>query len=140
MSAITASVASTRKPALLDTDLLIDFLRKHPSAAALFEKLPDDCAISTLSVAELHAGVREGVEREALSHLLGTFLQIELDAAIAALGGLLRRDWGRSHGVGLNDALIAATAIHTGRLLLSLNAKHFPMMGKGQLIVPYKKS
>lgn len=134
-----STVASTRKPALLDTDLLIDYLRRHPAAAALFEKLPDDCAISTLSVAELHAGVREGAERHALDALLGTFVQIELSAAIAAHGGLLRRDWGKSHGVGLNDALIAATAMQTERVLLSLNAKHYPMLGKGRLVVPYTK-
>jgi len=134
-----STVTSTRKPALLDTDLLIDYLRKHPSAAALFDKLPDDCAVSTLSVAELHAGVREGAERHALDTLLSTFAAIDLSAEIAAQGGLLRRDWGKSHGVGLNDALIAATAIHTGRVLLSLNARHFPMLGKGRLVVPYTK-
>ena len=136
---MNATITSTRKPALLDTGLLVDFLRKHASAAALFEKLPDDCAISVLSIAELHAGVRDGAEREALSHLLATFLHIDLSATIAAQGGLRRRDWGKSHGVGLNDALIAATAIDTGRVLLSLNAKHFPMLGKGRLVVPYKK-
>ena len=134
-----SAVTSTRKPGLLDSDLLIDFLRKHPSAATLFDKLPDDCAISTLSIAELHAGVREGAERDALNTLLSTFSHIDLSAEIAARGGLLRRDWGKSHGVGLNDALIAATAIHTERVLLSLNAKHFPMLGKGRLVVPYKK-
>ena len=93
-----SAVTSTRKPALLDTDLLIDYLRKHPSAAALFDKLPDDCAVSTLSVAELHAGVREGTERHAVDTLLSTFSAIDLSTEIAAQGGLLRRDWGKSHG------------------------------------------
>ena len=132
-------MATTRKPCLLDTDLLIDYLRRHPKAAALFDKLPDDCAICAMSVAELHAGVREGAERDALNTLLAGFTLIEVSAEIAAQGGLLRRDWGKSHGVGLTDALIAATALHCGRVLLSLNGKHFPMLGKGQLVVPYKK-
>jgi predicted nucleic acid-binding protein len=39
----------------------------------------------------------------------------------------------------LNDALIAATALATGRVLLTLNAKHFPMLSKHQLLVPYQK-
>ena len=133
-----STVNTTRKSALLDTDLLIDFLRKHPLAATLFDKLPDDCAVSTLSIAELHVGVREGAERDALDRLLGTFTHINVNAEIAAQGGLLRRDWGKSHGVGLNDALIAATAMQTARVLLSLNAKHLPMLGKGQLLVPYR--
>ena len=132
-------MATTRKPCLLDTDVLIDYLRKHPKAAAVFDKLPDDCAVCAMSVAELHASVREGAERDALNTLLSSFTLVEVTAEIAAQGGLLRRDWGKSHGVDLNDALIAATALHTGRVLLSLNGKHFPMLGKGQLVVPYKK-
>ena len=134
-----SAVATTRKPCLLDTDVLIDYLHRHPEAAALFQKLPDDCAICAVSVAELHAGVREGAERDGLNTLLSSFTLVELSAEIAAQGGLLRRDWGKSHGVGLNDALIAATALACGRVLLSLNSKHFPMLGKGQLVVPYKK-
>jgi predicted nucleic acid-binding protein len=134
-----SAVTTTRKPCLLDTDVLIDYLRRHPKAAALFDKLPDDCAICAISVAELHAGAREGTERDALDTLLSSFTLIEISAEIAAQGGLLRRDWGKSHGVGLNDALIAATSLHSGRVLLSVNGKHFPMLGKGQLVVPYKK-
>ena len=124
----------------LDTDLLIDHLRRHPSSAALFDRLPQDCAISTVTIAELHAGVREGTERIALDVLISTFVHIAVNAEIAAMGGLMRRDWGKSHGVGLNDALIAATALCSERVLLSLNAKHFPMLAKGQLLVPYAKN
>lgn len=136
----SGAVSYTRKACLLDTDLLIDHLRRNPSAAQLFDRLPQDCAISAVTVAELHAGVREGAERVALDILLSTFAHIDLSTEIAALGGLLRRDWGKSHGVGLNDALIAATALRSERVLLSLNAKHFPMLAKGQLLVPYAKA
>lgn len=132
-------VSTTRKPCLLDTDVLIDYLHKHPKAATLFDKLPDDCAICTISVAELHAGVREGTERDALTTLISSFTLIEVTVEIAVQGGLFRRDWGKSHSVGLNDALIAATALQSERVLLSLNGKHFPMLGKDQLVVPYKK-
>lgn len=135
-----STVTTTLKPCLLDTDVLIDFLRGHVSAQRLFDKLPDDCAVSVVSVAELHAGVREGPERKALDILLATFELIDLSAPIAAQGGLIRRDWGKAHGSGLNDALIAATALATGRVVLTLNAKHFPMLRKAQLVVPYKKT
>lgn len=97
-----STITQARKPALLDTDLLIDYWRRVPSAAALFGKLPDDCAISTLSVADLYAGVREGAERLALDISLGTFSPIDLNAKIAAHGRQPPRDWGKSHGEGLN--------------------------------------
>jgi len=130
-------VASTNKPCLVDSDVLIDYLRGHPDARSLFAQLPDDCAVSTVTVAELHAGVREGAERQALITLLDTFELIDMSAAIAIQGGLFRRDWGKTHGSGLNDALIAATALASGRVLLTLNAKHFPMLVPDQLVVPY---
>jgi predicted nucleic acid-binding protein len=134
------TVTSTRKPCLLDTDVLIDYLRGQPHAQTLFAKLPPDCAVSAVSVAELHVGVREGPERKALALLLDTFELIDLSPTIAAQGGLLRREWDKSHGSGLNDALIAATALSAQRVLLTLNAKHFPMLAKSQLVVPYQKS
>jgi predicted nucleic acid-binding protein len=134
-----STVTTTAKPCLLDTDVLIDYLRGHANAQRLFDKLPEDCALSVVSVAELHAGVREGPERKALETLLATFELIGLSASIATQGGLLRRDWGKTHGSGLNDALIAATALDTGRVLLTLNAKHFPMLRKAQMVVPYQK-
>ncbi len=129
----------TGRPCLLDTDVLIDYLRGQPQAAGLFALLPQDCAVSAVTVAELHVGVREGAERAALKILLGSMEVIDLNTAIASHGGLLRRDWGKSHGIGLNDALIAATALQTKRFLITLNMKHFPMLGASDCAAPYVK-
>ncbi|MBM4294349.1 MAG: type II toxin-antitoxin system VapC family toxin [Deltaproteobacteria bacterium] len=61
---------------------------------------------------------------------------IPVDAEIAQKGGLYRRDYGPSHGVGLADALIAATAeLHQARLV-TLNPRHFPMV---EVAVPFTK-
>ena len=38
---------------LVDTDVWIDFLRGTPQAVAFVSKLPNDVAISSISVAEL---------------------------------------------------------------------------------------
>jgi predicted nucleic acid-binding protein len=124
---------------LLDTDVLIDFLRGEPQAQRFMAKV-DVAAVSAMTVAELHAGVREGKERHALDTLLGTLQLLPLDGETAAIGGLLRRDWGPSHGVGLPDALIAATVIEHGLTLATLNTKHFPMLKGAQLKLPYKKA
>jgi predicted nucleic acid-binding protein len=50
---------------------------------------------------------------------------------------LYRRDYGKSHGVGLADALIAATAELNQATLVTLNQKHFPMII--DIMVPYQK-
>ena len=51
----------------------------------------------------------------------------ELAAAIARLGGLYKRDYGKSHGVSLADAVVAATTTFENAELKTLNVKHYPM-------------
>jgi predicted nucleic acid-binding protein len=93
--------------------------------------------VSALTMAELHAGVRDGEERDQLAELLSIFNQIPVDPETAAEGGLLRRDFGRSHGTGLIDAILAATALKYGLRLVTLNDKHYPMLP--DVVVPYRK-
>ena len=125
---------------LVDTDVWIDFLRGTPQAVAFVSKLPNDVAISSISVAELYAGVRDGVESQALKDLLDTLEIIDLNRDIAQAGGLIRREHGKTHGVGLNDALIAATAVNRNACLHTLNVKHYPNLRKNQVAQPYRKS
>ena len=51
-----------------------------------------------------------------------------------------RREHGKTHGVGLNDALIAATAVNRNACLHTLNVKHYPSLRKNQVVQPYRKS
>jgi len=125
---------------LVDTDVWIDFLRGTPQAVAFVSKLPNDVAISSISVAELYAGVRDGAESQALKDLLDTLEIIDLNRDIAQAGGLIRREHGKAHGVGLNDALIAATAVNRKACLYTLNIKHYPSLRKNQVAQPYRKS
>jgi predicted nucleic acid-binding protein len=125
---------------LVDTDVWIDFLRGTPQAVAFVSKLPNDVAISSISVAELYAGVRDGAETQALSNLLDTLEVIDLNRDIAQAGGLIRREHVKAHGVGLNDALIAATAVNRKACLYTLNMKHYPSLRKTQVVQPYRKT
>jgi predicted nucleic acid-binding protein len=122
---------------LIDTDVLIDYLRGLEQAQNFIASLPEQIYISAITVAELHMGVRNGKERAALTEFLDTMETLALDAELAAEGGLLRRDYGKSHGVGLNDALIAATALKHRLQLVTLNGKHYPMVKN--LLLPYQK-
>jgi predicted nucleic acid-binding protein len=124
-------------PVLIDTDVAIDYLRGHADAVTYIEGLSGNNLISSITVAELYAGVRDGAERTALESFVRAFQVIAIDTAIAERGGLLRRDFGKSHGVGLADALIAASAETKGAIVVTLNAKHFPMLANAH--VPYRK-
>ncbi len=121
---------------LLDTDVLIEFLRNKPGAANYIAGLTFP-SVSAITVAELYAGVRVGKEQIVLDNLVDKLYVIDINSDIAEIGGLYRRDYGKSHGVGLNDALIAATAEIWSKLLVTFNRKHFPMLAN--VVSPYQR-
>jgi hypothetical protein len=125
------------KNLLIDTDVLIDYLRGQPDAIQYLENLAENILISVITVAELYSGVREGKELQILELFLSTFQIIHVSKEIAIRGGLYRRNFGKSHNVGLADALIAATTEIKDATLVTLNQKHFPMISA--VHVPYRK-
>ncbi len=122
---------------LADTDLLIDYLRDQADAVRFLEEHVDEIAISAVTVAELFQGVREGRERVKLAMTLSALVVLPLTPEIAELAGLYRRDFRASCGCGLADCMIAATATHHQRELITMNAKHFTMLSNVR--TPYKK-
>ena len=122
---------------LIDTDVLIDYLRDRAEAVSYLESLTESLLISVITMAELYAGVRKGAERTKLDEFVQAFEVVPVDREVAIEGGLYRRDYMKSHNVGLADALIAATAESRQAALVTLNSKHFPMLAN--VIVPYQK-
>lgn len=72
-----------------------------------------------------------------LDRFIDSFQVVAVDKAIAIRAGIIRRDFGRSHGTGLADAIIAATAEAQQAKLVTLNSKHFQMLQDVE--VPYRK-
>ena len=122
---------------LLDTDVLVDFFRGHSKAVGFVNDHSDQIILSSIVIAEMYAGVKGDAEQTALEDFVSLFRVVPVDAAIAKTGGLYKRDYGKSHGVGLADAILAATATNENAKLKTLNTKHYPML-KG-LRPAYKK-
>ena len=122
---------------LLDTDVLVDFFRGHGKAVAFVNAHSARITLSSIVVAELYAGVKGDAEQAALEDFVSLFRVVPVSAVIAKAGGLYKRDYGKSHGVGLADAILAATAEAENAELKTLNTKHYPML-KG-LRPAYKK-
>ena len=122
---------------LLDTDVLVDFLRGYGKAVAFINAQSSRVILSSIVVAELYAGVKGDSEQAALENFISLFRIVPVSAEIAKAGGLYKRDYGKSHGVGLADAILAATAVAENAVLKTLNTKHYPML-KG-LRPAYKK-
>lgn len=114
---------------LVDTNVLIDVLRGHPPALAWMEKttaLPT--AVSAATVAELHVGADRREGEKAVHALIKSMEVIALDGPMAERAGQWLRRYGKSHGVDLVDAVIAATAHFSGASLITLNDRHYPML------------
>ena len=121
---------------LIDTDVLIEYLRGRDRAVEYLEGLHADLYVSVVSIAELFAGVRGEEEEASLKQFLLTFNVLPVTQKVAQLGGLYRREYRASHGTGIADALIAATAEDSGAGLVSFNRRHFPMV---EITVPYER-
>jgi predicted nucleic acid-binding protein len=122
---------------LVDTDILVDYFKDRPEAVSFVEANIDQIFISSITVAELYQGVRDGTEREALDDFISAVRVLNVDLSIGKTGGLFRRQYMPSHNSGLADCLIAATANEHRLPLKSLNTKHFPMLAEVE--APYTK-
>ncbi|MCP4757338.1 MAG: type II toxin-antitoxin system VapC family toxin [Proteobacteria bacterium] len=122
---------------LPDTDVLVDFFRGHSKAVSFVKANSERIVLSSIVVAELYAGVKGDAEQTALENFISLFHVVPVDTVIAGISGSYNREFGRSHGIGLADAIIAATAEIEKAELKTLNTKHYPML-KG-LRPPYRK-
>lgn len=114
---------------LVDTSVLIDYLRGDERAAILLERQRALAPLhaSEITRLEVLAGMRRGEEAETIG-LLGTLRWHPLDRYIAEGAGALGRRWLPSHHIiDSADLAIAATAIRADRELLTRNVEHFPM-------------
>ncbi len=113
---------------LPDTDVLIDFFRGHDQAVDLINTNSSRIILSAIVVAELYAGIRGSKELSVLQEFISLFEIIPVSLEIAEMGGLYKRDFGKSHGLSLADAVIAASCTLKNAELKTLNVKHYPMI------------
>jgi predicted nucleic acid-binding protein len=113
---------------LLDTDILVDFFRGHSKAVAFVTTHSERIILSSIVVAELYAGVKGNAEQAVLDNFVSLFRVVSVGTEIAKAGGIYKRDYAKSHGVGLADAILVATAEAENAELKTLNTKHYPML------------
>lgn len=115
---------------VLDTDVVIDLLKKKPQAVAQFLLLVDaktSFLISPIVIAEVYAGAfpREHKDVETFFSLCQ---RVGLDADTGRLAGLYANQFGKAfQGISLEDYLLAATAKTQRCPLWTGNRKHYPM-------------
>lgn len=109
----------------LDTDVLVDVVRNFPPALRWLTALPEKPGIPGIVMMELIAGCTNKLELLRTEKITKpyTLYWPTLPDNQAALSYLSQ--FHLSHSLGLEDALIAATAIGQGATLCTFNVKHF---------------
>jgi len=116
--------------AYIDSDVLIWHLRGEKKALRFFTELSQQTGV------ELWVGALQRMEvvffmkpveiKETL-RFLSHFKTQAVTQEIVDKGGELFRKWNPSHGIDINDAVLAATVEVTGGTVYTLNKKHYPM-------------
>jgi hypothetical protein len=116
--------------AYIDSDVLIWHLRGDKRAATLLRGLSRDPDLQlwtgALQRAEVVFFMREN-EVAATMSFLSRFKTQPVTQEIVDKAGQFYRQWHPSHGIDVNDAILAASAVVTGGRIYTLNVKHYPI-------------
>lgn len=115
---------------LFDTDVLI-WLSRGDAKAVKAVNTDSDRVISAVTYMEFLAGCENKQKLAAFQKLLDVydFEIIEISSSISTMAGNLVYQYALSHSLEMGDALIAATAIKKGVMLLTANDKDYRFIG-----------
>lgn len=120
--------------AVIDSDVLIDFLEGSKRAKAELEQY-DDLLYSVVSWVEIICRADTDAEKEAAEFMFDSMMRVELSMEIAQKAVQLRK----SLRLKLPDAIILATADKEGCILVTRNTKDFKASDP-RVRIPYAAS
>lgn len=124
------------KKILIDTNIFIDHLRGYTPAVDFFSSLSQkEVLFSAITESELLAGsINQSTEkRELLLQFLEQWTKISVDNPLAVTAG----DLSRVYKMDIPDAIIAASALQEGSVLITRNIKDFQKIKGLKVIAPY---
>ncbi|MBB3057072.1 type II toxin-antitoxin system VapC family toxin [Mucilaginibacter gotjawali] len=116
---------------ICDTDVMIDYLDhlqiRHQAAKYILDNLIglDFVTLSAVTKMELIAGAPNKAGLGKLNKNISRFNILLINPDITSLTIQLIENYKLSHNLAMPDALIAATALHTGFKLFTFNLKDF---------------
>ena len=118
------------KPLLLDTNVIVDALRKRNERHLVVDHLLDQgqpLASCPTTLTEIYAGMRPSEEKPTRA-FMKSLLFLAITEDIAEQAGRLKAQYAkRGRTLSFQDASIAAVCIAYGCTLVTENAKDFPM-------------
>ena len=111
---------------LCDTNVLIEAFKGNEKIIKKIEHIGiENIGISSVTVMELYYGVLNKRELNKIKKEINALTIVHFSDAISKLAVRLIENYGKSHGLQIPDAIIAATALSFEWKLLTLNIKDF---------------
>jgi hypothetical protein len=124
---------------LIDTDLLVDLGKEFKPAIAFFGNLSLEITvhISVVTKMELLVGCRNKIELRRTEQFIKNFSLLPIRPEDSLLACQFLADYYLSHGIGIMDCFIGASAIGRKIPLATRNKKHFSALPGLTIITPY---
>ena len=116
---------------LLDTDTCIGILRQRPGMVARLQAVaPNECAVSTITIYELMAGVARAAdpkkERAKIEAFAKMVVELPFDRKSAETAGAVRSDLeAKGQVIGPYDLLLAGHCLSLGLTFVTNNVREF---------------
>ena len=115
-----------KKILMLDTNIVIDFLRQKPEVITFIDNYgKENLAISPIVAMEIYQGVLDKTDLDRTRKRLKGFATLDLNNEIISLALQLQLRYILSHRMGIPDSIIAATALIFNLELRTYNLKDF---------------
>ena len=126
MSPLTSTASEGGGLVVVDTDVLIWYMRGDPKAARAIDGL-GPFSISSINYMELLQGIRDKDELRILKKFISdrSVEIMHVSEGISQRAIYYMEQLSLSHHLRMADALIAATASLSGAILLTANHKHY---------------
>ena len=125
---------------LVDTDIMVDIMRRHPPSMAWLDSLGAEVVgIAGLVAMELLQGCRNREEQQRLEGFLRPYQRYWPSQHDCARAFDDFASYYLSHRLGILDALIAETAVGLGVQLATFNTKHYGVLTALQTTQPYAR-
>lgn len=124
---------------LIDSDILIDYLRLYPAAQEFLEGLPvKERALAVISQLELLQGCRKKEEEAMIDRFLKHFKIFPITPKISERALRVFREGRWKTQLSIPDSFIAATALSHHLTLVTRNEKHYAWIPGLVLKKPYR--
>jgi predicted nucleic acid-binding protein len=121
---------------IVDADVMIEVLRKNPTAATFLrnEIGAFNIVLSAVTIAEIQQGATNKENLQQINRILRQYIILPVEYQISNIFTNLVHKYVLSHNTDIGDTFVAATSLYYQLPLLTMNHKHYKHIPNLQLV------